>query len=86
MMYRCIGQSRERNGNLVRCNQESDVPTWREIFLCSECANSRQSKKAAPPDSVELNGMQLDPEEYKDQMERGFMSGINGGDENEDEY
>ena len=79
MKFRCIGQYRQKNGNLIQCDMESDTATWREIYLCSECANSRQNKIEKPPDSVELNGMQLEPREYRDQMEQGFLSGINEG-------
>ena len=78
MKFRCIGQYRQRNGTLIQCDMESDTATWREIFLCSECANSRQNKMEKLPDS-DVSAFQNDAREYRDQMEQGFLSGINEG-------
>lgn len=38
-MYRCIGQSRTKSG-LVQCSNESETPTWKEIYLCISCSSA----------------------------------------------
>lgn len=79
MSYQCIGRSRV-GAELVRCTNESETPTnpdkpdWG--WLCGACANAPAARNSPMTEAINVGATQSDPEEYKDQAESGFMSGM----------
>ena len=91
-MLQCIGnkairEHADERPALVRCKNTSETPNnpkWPDVYLCPDCANA-PAKGASPATPAEnLIAMQTDPEEYKGQMELGFMSGLNRDAEGEE--
>lgn len=77
-MFQCIGQHKDKGGSLTRCGNTSETPIWKDIYLCSSCANERPNKHSPLVENSNVGAMQTDAAEYKDQMESGFMHGIRG--------
>jgi len=72
-MYTCIGKHRTKHKGIVSCTKTSETPTWKDQYLCSECANGRQGRGEFENQNV--GAMQADPLEYRDQVVSGFASG-----------
>ena len=54
MSYRCIGKSRQHpQAAPTQCENTSDTPTWRDIYLCQDCANSAPNRNSRPQLLVE---------------------------------
>lgn len=88
MSYQCIGQSRIK-GTLVRCSNESETPShaahpeWG--WLCAACSNAPPTRFSPMAETTNLNATQCEPREYRDQMESGFMLGMRGMEQGEDD-
>jgi hypothetical protein len=89
-LYRCIGQHREREHSdskpiLVRCTNESETPSnpnhpeWG--FLCAKCSGEAPHGPRETEERTNVGAVQCDPEEYRDQMESGFMMGMHSSKE-----
>ena len=85
MAYRCIGrhkvkQHADSTAVFVQCTNESETPSnlshpeWG--FLCPSCASEQISWTPAAEERFNAGAMQCDAEEYRDQIESGFMAGI----------
>jgi hypothetical protein len=83
-MYQCIGQRRVSNhagerSTLVRCTNESEVPTnpnrpeWG--FLCASCSGAPPVANS-PKSESNVMAIQDETREYRDQIESGFMLGM----------
>lgn len=90
MTYRCIGKHRIRQhadsiAILVQCMNESEVPSnpnkpeWG--WLCPTCSSEKPQETPAAEEKFNVGAMQCDVEEYKDQIESGFMAGIHSSKE-----
>ena len=86
-MYQCIGQRYVKKhegdrGQMVRCTNVSetpsnpDKPAWG--WLCHDCASAPSIRNSPKTESFNANAAQNDIEEFKDQIDSGFMIGIRG--------
>lgn len=84
-MFRCIGQKRVRRhtadlGELVRCTNESETPTnparpeWG--WLCPSCSSAPAIGANALEEAFNYSAAQCDIEEFRDQIDSGFMHGM----------
>ena len=87
MSFQCIGQKRVSQhagdrSQLVRCNNESDTPSnWDRPewgYLCTACSGAPPVAYSPMTEQTNLNATQSEAREYKDQMESGFMLGMQG--------
>ena len=74
-MLQCIGQRKEKTGK-VRCENTgvASDPRWPEVYLCADCANSRQANSTLA-EGTNVSAMQSDYEEFRDQIAAGFAAG-----------
>jgi hypothetical protein len=81
-MLQCIGQrkvahQKDKRIKMERCAQTSETPSdlrWPDIYLCAQCANSRQANSTLS-ESPNVGGMQCDYTEFRDQIASGFAAG-----------
>lgn len=74
-MFRCIGQTRDKQGNLTQCAMMSDKPSVPDKpewgFLCSACANRPPERFSRVSNGIE----ELDLEEFKNQVDETAGAG-----------
>ena len=69
-MLQCIGHTRDRKGNLVRCTVESDIPNgppgrW-TVFLCDSCANALPNNRPQyQPEVLEVDKPNYDDDDHE---------------------
>ena len=64
-MYRCIGKSRQHPQAVpTQCENISEAPTWRDIYLCHDCANSAPNRNSRPQLLVERDD--VDPPNFEE--------------------
>jgi hypothetical protein len=84
MSFQCIGQKRVRRhsadkGELVRCTNTSETPTnaakpeWG--WLCAECSSMPAIGARPLEEAFNYSAAQCDIEEFRDQIDSGFMHG-----------
>jgi len=79
MTYTCIGKKRQQTRNdrymLIPCKMTSETATWRDVFLCADCANGHSQQKFTLPETktVNVGAMQTDEKEYKDIIDGAYM-------------
>lgn len=71
-MLQCIGHTKDRQGRLVRCTVESDIPSgpsgrW-TVFLCSACANALPNNRP----QLKLESLEVDKPNYDEDDPESF--------------
>lgn len=86
-MYKCIGKRYDEHRQLVECQNTSDSPSRADRpewgYLCETCSGGKAKFHKMESEPTNLAAMQCDPEEFRDQIESGFMAGMREGDREE---
>ena len=77
MTYTCIGKKRQQTRNdryqLIPCERTSETATWREVFLCSDCANGHSGQQFTLPETkINVGAMQTDAKEYQEIIDGAY--------------